>query len=91
MNAADKVLELAALIERLAPLRKAGRRVALANGLFDILHVGHLRYLEGAALEADILVVLRTRADLSPASTLSTKAAQGRSVYDALRERAASS
>jgi len=31
--------------------------VALANGLFDLLHVGHLRYLEAAAAEADLLVV----------------------------------
>jgi D-glycero-beta-D-manno-heptose 1-phosphate adenylyltransferase len=57
VNAADKVIELGALIERLEPLRRAGQTVALANGLFDILHVGHLRYLEGAGLEADLLVV----------------------------------
>jgi len=37
--------------------RKAGRRVAFANGCFDILHVGHVRYLEGAAREGDRLVV----------------------------------
>ena len=37
--------------------RARGRTVALANGLFDLLHVGHLRYLEGAAREADALVV----------------------------------
>ena len=57
MNAADKVMEIGELVQRLAPLRKAGSTIALANGLFDILHVGHLRYLEGARLEADILVV----------------------------------
>jgi cytidyltransferase-like protein len=34
-----------------------GRTVAFANGCFDILHVGHVRYLDGAAQEADILVV----------------------------------
>jgi rfaE bifunctional protein nucleotidyltransferase chain/domain len=45
------------LLRRLEPLRDEGRTVALANGLFDILHVGHLRYLEGAAGEADLLVV----------------------------------
>ena len=32
-------------------------RVALANGCFDVLHVGHVRYLEGARREADLLVV----------------------------------
>lgn len=37
--------------------RAAGRTIALANGVFDLLHVGHIRYLEGAAREADVLVV----------------------------------
>ncbi len=57
MNSTDKVMRLGELIERLAPVRREGRTVALANGLFDILHVGHLRYLEGASREADVLVV----------------------------------
>jgi rfaE bifunctional protein nucleotidyltransferase chain/domain len=35
----------------------AGRAVALANGVFDLFHVGHLRYLQGARAEADLLVV----------------------------------
>jgi rfaE bifunctional protein nucleotidyltransferase chain/domain len=38
-------------------LRAAGRTLALANGHFDLLHVGHLRYLQAAAREADVLVV----------------------------------
>ncbi len=37
--------------------RAAGHTLALANGCFDVLHVGHVRYLEGAAQEADRLVV----------------------------------
>ena len=37
--------------------RAAGRSVALANGCFDLLHVGHVRYLRGAAAEADRLLV----------------------------------
>jgi rfaE bifunctional protein nucleotidyltransferase chain/domain len=37
--------------------RAAGRTVAFANGCFDLLHVGHVRYLAGAAAEADRLVV----------------------------------
>jgi rfaE bifunctional protein nucleotidyltransferase chain/domain len=40
-----------------AEARRAGRTMALANGCFDLLHVGHVRYLEGAAQEADLLVV----------------------------------
>ena len=37
--------------------RRDGSTVALANGCFDLLHLGHLRFLEGAAAEADLLVV----------------------------------
>jgi rfaE bifunctional protein nucleotidyltransferase chain/domain len=46
--------ELARLI---AVERAEGRSIALANGVFDLLHVGHIRYLEGAKAEADRLVV----------------------------------
>jgi len=46
--------ELAAAV---AADRAAGRTIALANGVFDLLHVGHIRYLEGARAEADRLVV----------------------------------
>jgi D-glycero-beta-D-manno-heptose 1-phosphate adenylyltransferase len=46
--------ELLAAIER---ERSAGKSIALANGCFDVLHVGHVRYLQGAAAEADRLVV----------------------------------
>jgi len=37
--------------------RGAGRTIAFANGCFDLLHVGHVRYLRGAAAEADRLIV----------------------------------
>jgi D-glycero-beta-D-manno-heptose 1-phosphate adenylyltransferase len=46
-----------ALIERVSRDRAAGRSIAFANGCFDLLHVGHTRYLAAAAAEADILVV----------------------------------
>jgi len=46
--------EVRALGER---LRREGRRIAFANGCFDILHVGHVRYLEEAKGCADVLVV----------------------------------
>jgi D-glycero-beta-D-manno-heptose 1-phosphate adenylyltransferase len=45
------------LIDAVARERAAGRTIALANGCFDILHVGHVRYLQGAAGEADRLIV----------------------------------
>ncbi|HEX6203583.1 MAG TPA: adenylyltransferase/cytidyltransferase family protein, partial [Thermoanaerobaculia bacterium] len=52
-----EVLSVDELERRLAELRAAGRRVAFANGHFDLLHVGHLRYLRAARAEADALVV----------------------------------
>src|SRR6187399_3187487 len=45
------------LVERAARDRASGRTVAFANGCFDLLHVGHVRYLEAAAQEADFLIV----------------------------------
>jgi D-glycero-beta-D-manno-heptose 1-phosphate adenylyltransferase len=52
-----QVVTLDALETIVAGHRTAGRTIALANGVFDLLHVGHVRYLEGAAAEADVLVV----------------------------------
>lgn len=45
------------LLARVASDRAAGRTVAFANGCFDLLHVGHIRYLQAAAAEADRLIV----------------------------------
>jgi rfaE bifunctional protein nucleotidyltransferase chain/domain len=45
------------LAQQAASWRAKGKRLVLANGAFDLLHVGHLRYLQGAAIEGDILVV----------------------------------
>ena len=44
-------------MRRAAEERGAGRTIAFANGCFDLLHVGHIRYLESSAAEADVLVV----------------------------------
>jgi len=52
-----RVLSEDELIAAIARERAAGKRIALANGCFDVLHVGHVRYLEGARREADCLVV----------------------------------
>jgi rfaE bifunctional protein nucleotidyltransferase chain/domain len=46
--------EAAALGER---LRQEGRQIVFANGCFDLFHVGHVRYLEGARQQGDVLVV----------------------------------
>lgn len=51
------VMSFEAVQAALAADRAAGRTVAFANGCFDILHVGHIRYLQAAAAEADRLVV----------------------------------
>ncbi len=56
-SAASKVVSLETLRVRVAEARRAGRTVALANGCFDLLHVGHVRYLEAARAQADLLVV----------------------------------
>ena len=52
-----EVLTRAELVARVAQDRQAGRSIAFANGGFDLLHVGHVRYLEAARREADRLVV----------------------------------
>ena len=57
MSSRSKLLDRATLVEQVRELRGRGQTLVLANGLFDILHVGHLRYLEAAAAEADRLLV----------------------------------
>lgn len=52
-----RVVTEAELVDAVAREREAGRTVAFANGCFDLLHVGHVRYLQGAAAEADRLIV----------------------------------
>jgi rfaE bifunctional protein nucleotidyltransferase chain/domain len=52
-----RVVSEAELGELVDADKAAGRTVAFANGCFDILHVGHVRYLAGAAAQADRLVV----------------------------------
>jgi rfaE bifunctional protein nucleotidyltransferase chain/domain len=50
-------MSLSDIEHAIAADRSAGRSIALANGVFDLLHVGHVRYLQAAAAEADRLVV----------------------------------
>ena len=56
-EAASKLGTLEQVGARVMAARREGRKIALANGCFDVLHVGHVRYLEGARAEADVLVV----------------------------------
>jgi rfaE bifunctional protein nucleotidyltransferase chain/domain len=51
------VLTESELVEAVARDRAAGLTIAFANGCFDLLHVGHVRYLQGAAAEGDRLIV----------------------------------
>lgn len=56
-EAASKIVARDELRAKLAEHKRHGRRIVFANGCFDTLHVGHIRYLEGARSEGDILVV----------------------------------
>jgi rfaE bifunctional protein nucleotidyltransferase chain/domain len=51
------ILTREAVMAAVSADRAAGRSIAFANGCFDLLHVGHIRYLQAAAAEADRLVV----------------------------------
>ena len=54
---ASRILDRAALVDRITTEKAGGSRIVLANGCFDILHAGHVRYLEGARALGDVLVV----------------------------------
>lgn len=53
----DKILDRITLKDKLDELRAQGKKIAFTNGCFDILHVGHVRYLREAKKTADILVL----------------------------------
>lgn len=57
MNIRSKVMNLDDLLKKTADHRKNGEKIVFTNGCFDILHVGHVRYLAAARNEGDILVV----------------------------------
>ncbi|KKL87602.1 hypothetical protein LCGC14_1933100 [marine sediment metagenome] len=57
MNIRSKVVNLDDLLKKVADHRKNGEKIVFTNGCFDILHVGHVRYLAAARNEGDILVV----------------------------------
>jgi len=55
--AIERVVDRSELERKVADARVRGRRIVFANGCFDMLHVGHVRYLEGAKALGDVLVV----------------------------------
>jgi D-glycero-beta-D-manno-heptose 1-phosphate adenylyltransferase len=56
-HASSKIVTRESLRDKLAEHKQRGQRIVFANGCFDTLHVGHVRYLDGARREGDILVV----------------------------------
>jgi len=57
MNTVDKILILENLVARLGKVRKSDQKIVFTNGCFDIMHVGHVRYLADARSKGDLLVV----------------------------------
>jgi D-glycero-beta-D-manno-heptose 1-phosphate adenylyltransferase len=57
MNARSKIMARQELATRLVEHRKNLKRIVLANGCFDVLHAGHVRYLQAARREGDMLIV----------------------------------
>lgn len=57
MDALDKIVTLEDLVNRLGKVRKSGRKIVFTNGCFDIIHVGHVRYLAEARFQGDMLIV----------------------------------
>ena len=57
MTSQNKIVSLNALLRKIRTLKKQGKRIAFTNGCFDILHFGHLSYLEAAKKNNRILVI----------------------------------
>ena len=53
----QKIVSIERLLDDLVPIRNQGQKVILTNGCFDVLHVGHVRYLQGAKSLGGFLVV----------------------------------
>jgi len=67
-SSAEKVVSREQAVRRASAERRSGRRVVFANGAFDLLHTGHVRYLEAARAEGDwLLVAVNSDASVSRA------------------------
>ena len=65
MNTSTKIVEREELRRRVEQWRRAGERITLTNGAFDLLHVGHVRYLSGAkALGGKLVVAINSDASV---------------------------
>jgi D-glycero-beta-D-manno-heptose 1-phosphate adenylyltransferase len=53
----EKLLEAGALAEHVEELKKSKKKIVFTNGCFDILHAGHVRYLQAARALGDVLIV----------------------------------
>src|SRR5271154_6973697 len=53
----DKILGLPALLKKLPALRRQGKVIAFTNGCFDLMHIGHVKYLEEAGRGNRVLIV----------------------------------
>lgn len=73
----EKFFPLDQLAKVLEKERNRGKTIALANGGFDLIHIGHIRYLQGAAQTADILLVA-----LNSDTSLKTLKGESRAVLD---------
>ena len=56
----NTILEIDSLAELIAKEKSAGSRIVLCHGIFDLVHIGHIRYLQAAKKMGDILVVTIT-------------------------------
>ena len=71
MPSSDKIQSLSEFLERLDEIKSAGKKIVFTNGCFDILHIGHVDYMERARSLGDFLVVgLNTDASVSRFPTL---------------------
>src|SRR5216683_4852811 len=57
LDVAPRILDRPSLIARIHAAKEAGQKIVFANGCFDVLHAGHIRYLQGASELGDVLVV----------------------------------
>ena len=57
MHILPKIIDMGTLLPEIEVLREKGKTIIFTNGCFDIIHAGHVRYLDAASREGDILIV----------------------------------